>query len=305
MKCKRAIVTGANGFVGHHLVQQLAEAGYSVVSVVRNREENIDNIKNLHTHIVYCDLKEINRLPEQCPDMENALFFHLAWAGSSGDARGDYRLQMKNALYTVDALKAAKKIGCRKVIAAGSVTQLMYRDFVHQDGVQPEITVCYAIGKETAEMMCKCVSTEVKMDFSWTYISNFYGADDPTQNFINFLIENYTSGKVPTLTSAKQMADFMYVSDVARALVAIGEKGQKNTSYYVGYGSPKPLEYFIQKVHDMISPDLPTGIGLKEFQGETVDYTKIDHKKLFRDTGFEPMITFEEGIGQCLGKVNR
>ncbi len=99
------------------------------------------------------------------------------------------------------------------------------------------------------------------------------------------MIRSYTRGEVPSLTSAEQFADFAYVTDIARALMYACEKGKKNTAYYVGYGHPRPLKEFIIELRNIVNEKIESGIGLKDFNGHNVDFTKIDVEKLTRDTG--------------------
>ena len=293
---KKVIVTGANGFVGRYLLRELTKQGYEIWSVIRNTDEDISCINELNTNIVYCDLKDIDKLDEIIEERDFDCFYHLAWAGSSGDGRKNYSLQLNNAKACADAANVASKLGCKRFVGAGSVTELMYGDYLRQDGSKPEMVTCYAIGKIAAEYISKCVCVENGIDFLWAYISNFYGKEDPTQNFINFLIRSYSSGNVPTLTSGEQKADFMYVSDVASALIAMGEKGKTNSTYYIGYGSPKPLKEFVKEVRDIVNPNIETGLGRKSFQGMDIDFDSLDVEKLNRDTGFIPEIYFEKGI---------
>lgn len=293
---KKAIVTGANGFVGRYLLRELSKQGYEIWSVIKNTDENISCINELNTNIVYCDLNDIDTLGSLITERDFDCFYHLAWAGSSGDGRKNYSLQLNNAKTCADAANIASKLGCKRFVGAGSVTELMYGDYLRQEGSEPEMVTCYAIGKIAAEYISKCVCVENGIDFLWAYISNFYGKEDPTQNFINFLISSYSSGNVPTLTSGEQKADFMYVSDVARALIAMGEKGKTNSTYYIGYGSPRPLKEFVKEIRDIVNPNIETGLGRKRFQGMDIDFDALDIKKLNRDTGFIPEIYFEEGI---------
>lgn len=298
---KNAIVTGASGFIGYYLTKELVENGYHVWTVVRENTESykkIAGIKNID--IVKCNLKEISGLPQKLKIEDGSVFYHLAWEGNSGDLRADYTLQLLNAKYACDAAEAAKKIGCSKFVMAGSVTQLMYRDFLRKDEIKPDMVTCYAIGKMSAEAMLKCICSEIKIDLCWTYIANFYGEDDPTNNFINFLIKNYMEKSTPNLTDANQLADFMYVSDVARALRLLGEKSKKNNSYYVGYGDPHPLKEYIEVIHKLIAPEIDAGIGRRKFAGESIDFNLIDYNKIKRDTGFEPIVDFTEGIQRVI-----
>lgn len=297
---KTALVTGANGFVGHYLVRLLVDNDYKVYAVIRNEQEDVSNVAGIeNVEIVYCDMEEIEKLTEKVTEKNIDYVYHLAWAGSSGDLRMDYELQLKNVLWTCKLIEVLAKMEIKRIIISGSVTQLMYREYLTQDGIAPEMVTCYAVGKLSTEYMCKCLCAKYDIDLCWAYISNFYGVDDPTKNFINFLIENYSQNTVPTLTTAEQLADFAYVTDIAKGMMYACERGKKNTSYYIGYGSPKPLKEFILKVRDIINPELESGIGKKNFNGKNVDFSKIDVQKLSRDTGYCADVAFEDGI-QCM-----
>lgn len=301
---RSVIVTGANGFVGHHLIGILAENGYHIYAVIRNEKEDISNIDRIsNVDIIYCDMEQISELPELLPDRKIESVYHLAWAGSSGDLRMNDELQIKNVLWNCKLVEAMAQMQIKRLLVAGSVTQLMYREYLTEDGISPEMVTCYAIGKISAEYMCKCLCTKYGIDLCWTYISNFYGADDPTNNFINFLIKNYSENKTPVLTPAEQLADFTYVTDIAKGLMYACERGKENTSYYIGYGEPRPLKDFVLELKDIVNPKVESGIGLKDFHGKNIDFAKIDISKLKRDTGYRADICFADGVKMCCDRI--
>ncbi len=295
---KKAIVTGANGFVGRHLVEELINKQYKVFSIVR--PGRYDNLCGLNTIIIECDMSDIDSLPAMIEDADDAIFYHLAWEGSSGEKRKDYKLQLDNATYAIKAARVAKEIGCTDFVVAGSVTQLLYRDYLRQDNTTPEMVTCYAVGKMTAEAMLKCVCPHIGLNLCWCYIANFYGQDDPTRNFINFLIDSYLKLETPVLTPANQLADFMHVNDVAKALISLDGHIVGNDSIYIGYGKPRPLKEYIEIIHKKIAPQIDAGIGGKAFEGISIDYDKIDYTKLNRLTGYKPDISFEDGIDSVI-----
>lgn len=303
---KKAIVTGANGFVGRYLVRELTNSGYRVWAVVRDETADISCLKDFAPSIVYCDLACIETLPEKLTeDVSGSCFYHLAWAGSSGAARTDYKLQLENAAACANAAKAAKELNCRRFVGAGSVTELVYRNYLQQDGTNAEMIACYAIGKIAAEYLTRCVCSDVGIEYNWTHISNFYGVGDTTDNFINFLLKHYLSGKTPELTAGTQYTDFTYVSDVAAALFVVGEYGIAGSTYYVGYGKPRPLREFVLTVRNIVDPKLNAGLGQKEFLALPIDYEKVDVGKLYRETGFMPKVSFEEGIHKTINWMQR
>lgn len=298
---KNVMVTGANGFIGTYLVKQLLNDGYTVYAVVRNSESSVcfpndDNVK-----VVLSDMNEYKNLPDKLSGVYFEYIYHLAWSGSSGFGREDYKLQLNNVECLLDIIHIAKKLSAKKVIFSGSITQIMYRDYLKQDQIEPEMVTCYAIAKITAEYMAKCLSAYLGVDVNWTYIANLYGRGDKTNNFINFLVGKYLNGETPVLTNGNQLADFIYVSDVANALISVAKHGTPNVSYYIGYGHPRPLREFILAVRDRINPAIDSGLGRKYFEGFDIDFNHIDQDKLFRHTHFRPSVSFEDGISLLLG----
>ena len=119
---KKAVVTGANGFVGSYLCRKLAQEGVEFYAVVKDIEENIDNIRELKgATIIYCDLSDIESLAEKISDRDIDVFYHFAWIGSAGPLRMDENVQLQNALWTAQALRTADKMGCKKFVNAGSI----------------------------------------------------------------------------------------------------------------------------------------------------------------------------------------
>ena len=109
---KKCIVTGAAGFTGANLVERLLAAGYFVYCVVREGSEHNKRLKNLaNVQLVYADMSEYKHLPDKIQELCD-LFFHLAWQGG----RYDFAVQYGNIGYTLEALEAAKRIGCRRFI---------------------------------------------------------------------------------------------------------------------------------------------------------------------------------------------
>ncbi|MBM6761415.1 NAD-dependent epimerase/dehydratase family protein [Megamonas hypermegale] len=293
---KKAIVTGANGFVGRYLVRELLDNNCKVWIVVRNKSKICNLFNNNSVKIIECDLSNYKNLDKLFTEHNFDCFYHLAWEGSSGDFRKDYEMQLKNVESSAQAVRAASILNCRRFVGAGSVTELMYRNYLQNDNNKPEMVTCYAIGKMMAEYLCRCICIEYNVEFIWGYLSNFYGIGDKTNNFINYLSNQYLLGRTPILTEGNQLADFTYVSDIATALYLLGEKGVPGKNYYVGYGNPQPLKNFVLKIRDNINVKLESGLNKKSFQGISIDFDKIDINKLSRDTGFVPKIDFDKGI---------
>ena len=68
---------------------------------------------------MYCDLKELNRLPELIPEGADT-FYHFGWDGTFGNSRNNMYGQNQNVRYALDAVEAAQALGCSTFVGAGS-----------------------------------------------------------------------------------------------------------------------------------------------------------------------------------------
>ena len=92
------------------------------------------------------------------------------------------------------------------------------------------------------------------------------------------------------------MWDFLYVSDVVRALRLIGERGVSENVYGIGSGQFRPLKEYIMQIRDIIDPSLELGIGEVPSLTNKSFSSCVNIYELVRDTGFQSKVSFEEGI---------
>lgn len=294
---KKVIVTGANGFIGAELLKELTSEGIEIIAVVRNRNSRISSIKNLENiDIVYCDMDDIQNLPDLVKDRDIDTCFHLAWDGSFGDERGDYEMQMRNIRYALQVVDVAAKIGIRRFIGAGTLAEKDVLNYHAEDGATPNLVTFYGIAKLTAHFMTKTECTRLGVDHIWCYLSNTYAAGSTTNNFVMMASRLMLSGQRASFTQGEQIYDFMYVTDTVRALRFAAEKGKKNTSYYLGSNKERKLKEYVKIIRDTIDPNIELHFGDVPFNGNSLPSEAYDGSKLMKDTGFEPKIEFEDGI---------
>ena len=115
---ERVIVTGATSMIGEALIEECLKHGISVCAVIRKDTARKDRLpQDPHLELVECSLEELAALPEKVTGSFDT-FYHIAW-GYTGAARNkSTRLQSKNIDYTLDAVEAAAKLGCKRFIGA-------------------------------------------------------------------------------------------------------------------------------------------------------------------------------------------
>lgn len=297
---RSAIVTGANGFVGSALLRELSARGVSIVAVIKDEKENITAIMDLPgVEIVYCEMDELDKLPGKIPASADA-FYHLAWAGSTGSARGDYDLQLKNIHWTLDAANAAKAIRCGRFVGIGTLAEFDVNAYVPLAGSTPNAASCYGAAKIAAHYMSKAECNRLGIDHVWARLTNVYGVGNYTSNFVNFAAKLMLTDQPTNFTPGEQMYDFACIEDIAQGLYCLGESGKKNTAYYIGSTKPAKLKEFIKIIRDEIDPAIPLNLGALPFNGVAHSEQVFDCSQLVEDTGYVPKVPFKEGIKKTI-----
>lgn len=67
---KKAIVTGATGFIGKFLVRELVKQNVEVIAVVRRGTKNLNTINALPVKIVECNIADYHMLPDMIADRD-------------------------------------------------------------------------------------------------------------------------------------------------------------------------------------------------------------------------------------------
>lgn len=300
---KNVIITGADGFVGSYTVTYFLEQGCHVLALDMGEKPN--RLAE-HPALTYrkCDISDAAALETVAEAGVYDTFIHFAWAGSAGPARVDYNLQMKNALTTVECLKIAKKLGCKRFVCAGSIMEKEVEAAVHDQGSRPGMGYIYGMGKHIAHCLCKSVAVEQGIELVWPMITNAYGAGELSPRFVNTTIRKIIKGEPLQFTAGTQSYDFVYVTDVARAFYLIAKNGKPFCEYMIGSSNARPLKEFIIEMVASLAPDRQPIFGDIPFTGTNMPLSTFDCSDTEADCGFRAGISFAEGTRMTMEWLN-
>lgn len=294
---KKALVTGANGFVGGALVKELIKNGIEVIAL--DREGCNNNIPS-GVRFVPHELAQSTSLPSIIEDRDIDIFYHFAWVGSAGPARADTQLQLNNAQWTIDCLRAAKEMNCKRFVCAGSIMEHETIAAAYKQGNKPGLGYIYGSGKLVAHTMCMSVAADIGIDLLWPEITNAYGVGERSPRMVNTTIQKCMRGEAPQFTAGTQNYDFVYIDDVARAFRLIGENGKPFHEYLIGSSTARPLKEFLLEMKSAIAPDLDFIFGDVPFTGTDLPIEKFDCSQTEADTGFRAEVSFGEGCKRTM-----
>lgn len=288
MKC--AVVTGAAGFVGCNLVEALIAHGYFVYGVVRPKSRHNSRLaESNQLKLVAADMSEYEQLAEMIGGSAD-IFFHGAWQGG----RYNFAEQSKNIAATLAALRAAKALGCKRFVATGSQAEYGPKQELITEECLPQPIDAYGSAKLAACILSRQLASDLGIEWIWGRIFSVYGKYEPRGRMLPDLVAALMAGEDFPLSAATQYWDYLYSSDCAEALVALGEWGRPGEIYNIANGGCRPLKEFTEAVRSVAAPSRALSYGAKP--AGPIYSLMVKAEKLKRDTGWKPKIGFVEGI---------
>lgn len=302
---KRAIVTGATGVVGTALIEELVK--HQIEVLVFCHKGSRRNVQILKHPLV----KKKEYSLECFSDMQNDtgksfdVFYHFAWAGTTGEARNDVYLQNQNVHYSLDAVRVAKCFGCHTFVGAGSQAEYGRVEGVLKPDTPAFPETGYGIGKLCAGQLTREYAHQIGMKHIWTRILSVYGPNDNEQSMIMSTIRKLLKDEIPRLTKGEQMWDYLYGADAAKAFRLLGEKGKDGKTYVLGGGKARQLSEYIEIIRDIVKPGAEMALGAVPYAKRQVMHLEADISALREDTGFCPEYDFDEGIRNIVTVLQR
>lgn len=298
-KIKTAVITGPTGAIGIALCNLLLKNGIKVYAVCRPDSSRASNLPDGVIKID-CDLGELDTLKNKI-DSDADVFYHFGWANTTGSGRNDMYSQNLNVKYTLDAVHAAKDLGCKVFIGSGSQAE-----YGRVDGTIRPDTPCfpengYGMAKLCAGRMSRVECEKLGIDFVWTRILSVYGPYDGQGSMISTVIRKLLNGEKPSLTAGTQMWDYVYSDDAAKAFYLMAQCGVCGKTYIIAGGHSMPLKNYVEILRNTIGPELPLGFG--EVEAANPVSLTADIALTTEDTGFVPEISFEDGIARTIDYI--
>lgn len=294
----KAIITGASGFIGKQLINELLSRNIKIVAIDIRFDDVL--LQNKEITCINCKDKNPFDLQKELEILKADTFFHLAWAGTSGSMRADYAVQLDNVKLACDYVVLASKIGCKRFVYASSINEMETYEYLQSDDINPSGGYIYGTGKLAAHLMGETVAKLNGIEFIPVIITNIYGAGEKSARLVNTSIRQLLNGEHCSFTEGKQTYDFIYITDAIASIVEVAEKGKPFNRYYIGSGNPKPLREFLLEMKDVVAPDAELGLGDLPFNGIDISYSQFKLKKVQEDTGYVNKIPFKDGIKKTM-----
>lgn len=309
----KIVATGATSFVGSGAVKALLERGHKVYAVLRKGSSKADRLlingampENLV--ILEEDLGSLERLAEQIPEPCD-VFLHMGWKGAGSDSRSAAAIQEENAKDSLNAVQAAKALGCRRFVFTGSQAEYGVHDALMNEETGCRPTSPYGEAKLKVRIEAEALCRKLSMDYGHARIFSTYGIGDHPWSLLSTCVNTFLSGGVMEMGACTQDWNFMYIDDAGRAVAMLCEyqKSLMEQGCVYNLGGPMdetgPLKHFVETVYEMCGRKGSCVYGVRKPNAEGVVNLIPDLTKMKRVIGWEPRVRFRNGMARVIESV--
>lgn len=293
----RALVTGAAGFVGGRVAQQLAQDGWEVSALVRRDPPagrlaaGVRAVRHDGTAPGLVDLLGAER-----PDA----VFHLAslFTVEHASAQVDALIE-SNVRLGAQVLEAAAVHGVRRVVCAGTAWQEGLPPAA-EGGPRRSVNL-YAATKSAFEAVAAWYADAHGIAVTCLRLFDTYGPDDPRRKLVALLAEAARTGAPVSLTPGENRLDLLHVDDAAAAFRHAEARQRQGLDrglcvYAVGSGRALTLREIVAEVERAAGRPLDARFGARPYRPREV----LDPWRGPALPGWAPRIALAEGLRACL-----
>jgi len=287
---KKATVTGGAGFIGSHVVDALVREGYSV-RVIDNLSTGRTEYVSREAELVVADVTDGARMKELIKSP--GVVFHLA-----GSISIPYSIEhpaetcRNNVEGTVNVLEAARAAGATRVVFISSAAVYGEQAVPASEEAHCAPLSPYGLEKLIGEEYCKLYSRIHGLSTAAIRPFNIYG---PRQSAVSgalvpsLLVRAARAEPLIVTGSGEQLRDFVYVEDLAQALVGVGiaDTPFLGEVFNVGSGSGTSVLELATLVSDAIEHTK----ARFEIKDSIANITKIKEA-----IGWHPKVGLEDGM---------
>jgi len=314
---RRALVTGAHGFVASHLAAELLRRGVAVCILDRPDPRTADvggprrsalDLLGIREEVELAegDLRDAEAVSSAVVDCDSV--FHLAAQTIVGVARRSpretFETNVRGAWNVFEACRdheVERTVFASSDKAYGTSPELPYREDFPLRASYP-----YDASKAAADIVARSYAHAYGLPLAVTRFANVYGGGD--LNFSRLIPETVVAlleGRAPQIRSdGTPERDFLHVDDAVSAYLAIAESLGEGKARGEAFNAGGERPHSVREVVDLIAAAAGTGVepeylGTGTPDGE-IDRQYVDSTKLRERTGWRPQVELAEGIAATL-----
>lgn len=302
LKNKRVLITGGNGFIGSHMVSRLVKSGCEVYAIIRETSDTwrlsevLDSI-----NIVRLDIRNSDMLLQSMKNIKPDLVFHMAAYGVDSRNKDYVTAAEINIVGTLNVVKAAAKVGCEKLLNAGTSMQYGNKKGAIKEEVFYSPTNIYGSTKGAATIIAHQLARENELKISTIIPFGVFGEKEGSHKFFPHVILSALCENEIQLSPCEQYRDYCYIENIIDGFIlAAASSETRDEIFNIGSGKVYQLKHYVRLILEMLEIDKIVNYGAVEYRKNDLWSPQPDLENINKKLGWQPKVGLEEGIERTI-----
>ena len=285
----KIFITGCTGFIGKHLLKKLV--GHEILCLTRSPTTNIENAK---VRLVVGDLQNCSTWASDLAKFAPDIAIHLAWQSLPDYSREVCELNISLSLKLLSALVESN---VKRVVVAGSCFEYGSASGKLHESLLVHSDSDFANAKLRILDQYKVACGRAQIELVWSRIFYSFGPGQRDSSLLPSVYRSLVNGKKPLIKMPGAVQDFIFIEDVASALVKLATTKSLGGVFNIGSGDAISVAQLVNLIakycgSDFYMQNTDTLLG---------SWASID--KIANLTGWQPSISLEQGIRQTVREL--
>jgi UDP-glucose 4-epimerase len=299
LRGKRALVTGASGFIGSHLVERLVRDEVIVAGVARTKGKL--QLLDLEDSFLYypCDLLRAEEIEDIVRRFEPQIIFHFAASSDAGESSAQaLRSVNNNVVATVNLLEAARLHGVELFVYGDSIKVYGDSCVPYREAMPMRPISSYAISKAAGWEMCNLYRRVHGVPTVSVRPTMMHGPRQ-SYNLINFVVDCVVQKRTElVLQGGAQTRDLLYIEDAIEALLLMCEAGAKLAGRVIniGGGEERSVVDLARMMLNIMGSDQPIVLSPENMRPTDMRRSFCDNAEAIELLGWYPKYSLTKAL---------
>jgi len=313
---KKVLVTGAGGFIGSHLVEELVRKGANVSCFLKyDSKGGLGNLTKIpkeifdKLEIIRDDLRDIESVKKAVENCD--VIFHLGALISIPYSYENPRGYVEtNIIGTLNILEAAKNNKNIKKIVITSTSEVygtaLYSPIDEKHPLQAQSP--YAASKIASDKLAESFAKSFNLPITIIRPFNAYGPRQSIRAVIPTIIHQALISDRIKLGSLDPKRDFTFVEDTVKGFIKIAES-ENSIGEVINIGSGKAVSIgeVVETIKSILNKNFEIETDPNKIRPEKSEVKLLicDNKKAKEIIGWEPNVSLKEGLNEVINYIRK
>ncbi len=254
----KVLVTGATGFIGNYVIEELLKYNHEIIATSRSREKVSDKSWRKKVTYIECDLDSEQDFARLFDFPE--LVIHLSWDGLPNYS-SLYHFE-KNLSVSYSFLKNLIQSGIKNVVILGTCFEYGMQSGCLSEEMISEPVTAYGLAKDTLRKFLQELQKQYDFNYRWIRLFYVYGKNQNRNSLVSQIeaaIKN--NDEVFNMSGGEQIRDYLPVEKAAEYIVKISLQNKKNGIINCCSNEPVSVRKFVEDYLDNRNYNMKLNLG--------------------------------------------